>query len=481
MKFVRLITAASLSFSLTACALFTPQAIVPGSSSPQLDAVQWFAPLPHNGSLTDLSQWWAQHGDPLLVNLIESAQAVSPSIASAKTRIEQARATRVIAGAALLPRLDASASGTRSSAQPPVIPTNTSLQAGLQASWELDMFGANRASRNSAQVRYEGAQALWHDARVSVAADIANLYYSLRTCEKVLAISRADAASRAETSRLTALTAEAGFTAPATAALARASAAEASSRVTWQRAQCDLDVKALVALTAIDEPTLRQKLIDAPASLSPDVGISIASVPAHILAQRPDVFNAEHEQVAASLDVGAAEALRYPRLTLSGSVGVSRFSSGGVTTDLSTWSVGPLALTVPLFDGGRSAANLEAVRVRYEEASTQYRSTVRNAVREVEEALVNLYSTGARNTDAATALAGYQASFNGTKRRYQEGLASLIELEDARRTWLAAEIALISLQQERMAAWVSLYRAAGGGWGPERVAPVASALSAAPL
>lgn len=471
MKLVRLITAVSLSFVLTACALYTPQVAVPGSTSPQMNAVQWFAPLPHNGSLTDLSQWWTQHGDPLLVDLIESAQAVSPSIASAKTRIEQARATRVIAGAALLPRLDASASGTRSSAQPPVIPINTSLQAGLQASWELDVFGANRASRNSAQVRYEGAQAAWHDARVSVAADVANLYYSLRTCEKLLAITRADAASRAETSRLTALTAEAGFAALATAALARASAAEASSRVTRQRAQCDLDVKVLVALTAVDEPTLRQKLIDAPVSLSPDVGISIASVPAHTLAQRPDVFNAEREQAAASFDVGGAEALRYPRLTLSGAVGVSRFSSGGVTTDLSTWSVGPLALTVPLFDGGRSAANLEAVRVRYEEASSKYRSTVRNAVREVEEALVNLQSTSARNADAETALAGYQASFNSTKRRYQEGLASLIELEDARRTWLAAEIALVSLRQERMATWVSLYRAAGGGWVPERTIP----------
>jgi NodT family efflux transporter outer membrane factor (OMF) lipoprotein len=479
MKMVRLITAVSLSFWLTACALYTPQAVVPGSTLPQENAAQWIAPLPHNGTLTDLSQWWMQHGDPLLVTLIESAQAVSPSIASAKTRIEQARATRVIAGAALLPRLDASASGSHSSAQPPVIPVNTSLQAGLQPSWELDLFGVNRASRNSAQARYEGAQAAWHDARVSLAADVANLYYSLRACEKVWAVSRADAASRAETSRLTALTAEAGFAAPATAALARASAAEASNRVTRQRAQCDLDVKALVALTAMDEPTLRQKLIDTPASLSPDVGISIASVPARVLAQRPDIFNAEREQVAASFDVGGAEALRYPRLTLSGSVGVSRFSSGGMTTDLNTWSVGPISLTVPLFDGGRSAANLEAVRVRYEEASAKYRSAVRNAVREVEEALVNLQSTGARNADAATALEGYQASFNGTKRRYQEGLASLVELEDARRTWLAAEIALVSLQQERMAAWVSLYRAAGGGWTPGRAAPAASAIPAA--
>jgi multidrug efflux system outer membrane protein len=94
----------------------------------------------------------------------------------------------------------------------------------------------------------------------------------------------------------------------------------------------------------------------------------------------------------------------------------------------------------------------------------KYRGSVRQAVREVEEALVNLQSTGARTDDAQVSLEGYRTAFRATEDRYKNGLASLLELEDARRTRLAAENAVITLQRERSAAWIALYRAAGGGW-----------------
>ena len=137
---------------------------------------------------------------------------------------------------------------------------------------------------------------------------------------------------------------------------------------------------------------------------------------------------------------------------------------GGATSDLQTWSIGPLALTVPLFDGGRRAAQADAAEARYEEAVTLYRARVRQAVREVEEALVNLDSTRSRSDDAQVATQGYRTSFAATEARYRSGLASLVELEDARRTALAAESALVNLQRERVAAWIALYRAVGGGW-----------------
>ena len=119
-----------------------------------------------------------------------------------------------------------------------------------------------------------------------------------------------------------------------------------------------------------------------------------------------------------------------------------------------------------MFDGGRRAADVQAAQARYAEAAALYRARVRQAVREVEEALVNLQSTGARQGDAETAVAGYRAAFTGTEALYKNGLASLPELEDARRTLLAAEISRVSLQQERKAAGVALYRAVGGGWTP---------------
>lgn len=413
--------------------------------------------------LTDLSQWWQQHGDPLLVRLIDAAQAASPTLASATSRIGQARAERVAAGAALLPALDASASARRQSEQPP-LPVNTTVQAGLGASWEIDLFGANRAGRNAAQARLEGAQAGWHEARVSVAAEVANLYYGLRACEKQLSIILADATSRAEIARLSKLSADAGFQAPATAALARASAAEGNARATQQRALCDIDIKALAALTAIPEPELRRSLVATVPTLADSPPIVIDSLPAYTLAQRPDVFAAEREVAAASADLGSAEAQRYPRLTLSGSVGAAKLRTAGLSEDLSTWTVGPLSLTMPLYDGGRRAANVDAARVRYEAAATNFRAKVRQAVREVEEALVNLQSTSARRDDVLTAAKGYRTSFNATESRYRNGLASLVELEESRRTMLAADSVVVTLERERRAAWVALYRAAGGGW-----------------
>ena len=466
MKKLRLIAVICTPLWLAACATPAPPARISVATP-----VEWQAPLPHHGTLSDLSQWWQQQGDPLLVQLIEAAQAVSPSIASAKAHIGQARATRVTAGAALGPSLDASASASRGLTQPP-IPLATIVQAGLQASWEIDLFGGNRAARDAAQARLDGAQARWHDARVAVAAEVANQYFSLRSSQQLLAVAQQDAASRGETSRLTALAAGAGFAAPASAALARASAAEANARATQQRAQCDLEIKALVALTAMAEPDLRLKVAETAVNKAPEAIISIASIPARTLAQRPDVFNAERDVAAASFDAGSALAARYPRLSLSGSIGVLGFRTAAGNADMTTWSIGPLALSLPLFDGGRRAANVDAAQARYEEAAAVYRGKVRQAVREVEEALVNLQSTGARSDDAKVAAEGYLASFTATQARYRSGLASLVELEDARRTQLAAQTALLSLQHERQAAWVALYRAAGGGWDPgQRATP----------
>ncbi len=435
---------------------------------------QWYAPLPHNGTLADLSAWWQQFDDPLLVELIESAQTASPTVASAASRIRQARATRIATGAALLPTLDAVASTSRGNTQPPA-PLATVTQTGLQTAWEIDLFGGNRATADAAQARLEGARAGWHDARVSVAAEAANSYVNLRTCEQQLRVAGNDTKSRAETARLSELSARAGFTAPATSALARASAAEASARATQQRAQCDVEVKTLVALTAMPEPRLRQKLAAAWIEPSQAAALNVASVPAQLLAQRPDVFQAEREVAAASAEVGSAQAQRFPRLSLSGSIAAGSVHTGGVSTDLQTWSIGPLALTLPIFDGGRRSANVDAAQARYDEAALVYAARVRQAVREVEEALVNLESARSRTEDARVAIEGYRASFAATDARYRNGLASLVELEDARRTALAAENAWLSLQRERVAAWIALYRALGGGWvRPDTTATAAS-------
>ena len=464
---------------LSGCAANAPPATVTVAAPPQ-----WYATLPragaasatatpgnslpHNGSLTSLSQWWQQQNDTLLVDMIGAAQIVSPSVITARSNIQQAQAAKTAAAAALLPTIDAVGGLNRGVSAPlnrnTPAPITNSGQLGLQTTWEIDLFGQNEASLNADSERLLGTEALWHEARILVAAEVASQYYGLRACEQLLTVTSADAKSRFETSRLTGLLTQAGFGAPATAALARATAAEGNSRITQQRAECDLSVKALVALTGWSEPDLRQKLLQSPAA-PPQQGITeISSVPAEVLGQRPDVFNAARQLNAVSFEVGSARAQRYPRFSLSGSISGNRLNSRGFTQRFTTWSIGPLALTVPLFDGGAADANVDAAKARYEEAAGKYRGVVRQAVREVEEALVNLQSTADRGGDTLVAAEGYRASFAGTEARYKAGLASLVELEEARRVLLAAQSAVVLLERERRNAWIALYKALGGGW-----------------
>ena len=461
MKYLRW-TLVGTAVWLAACATTPPPTTVPAQA-----AAQWTAPLPHHGQLGALADWWQRLDDPLLVALIAAAQEASPTVATAGARIAQARATAVGVGAALGPTLDASASVSRGLSQPGV-PIASTAQGGLQAAWEIDLFGRNRAAANAAQARQQGAQAQWHDARVAVAAEVASQYVTVRACALLRGLAGEDAKSRQETARLSGLSTRAGFTAPAVDALARASAAEANNRVVQQLAQCDVYMKAMVALTGLPEADIAQKLALAHMPPAQIALFSIASIPAQALAQRPDIFSAERDVAAASFDVGNAQGQRYPRLTLNGSIGGMAYRAGGSSENFGTWSIGPLALSVPLFDGGRRNADVEAAQARYTEAVAVYRAKVRQAVREVEEALVNLRSADDRNADTQVAAQGYQAAFAATQARYRAGLASLPELEDARRTALAADTNAIALQREGLLAWVALYRAVGGGWsGPD--------------
>ncbi len=460
--------AAGLALALSGCASLLPADRSPSAAgtAPAGAAAtppRWQAALPHGGQTTNLRAWWQQFDDPLLVDLIDSAQSSSPSISAARSRFEQARATRTGADSALLPGVTASASAARGKQQLGAA-TGWLLQSGVQASWEFDLFGGNRAAASAAATRLDGAAASWHDARVSVAAEVANTYLQLRTCEAQRAQAEADATSRAETSRLTDLSERAGFQAPSAAALARASAAQGRAVLTAQRAACDTLVKALVALTARPEPDLRTALSARTARLPVPKDIGLAQLPADVLSQRPDVRAAEADWIAAAADVQQTDAARLPRISLAGNLTGQWARTADITARGTTWAIGPVTVTLPIFDAGVRAAQSAAARARLADAQIQLQGRLRQAVREVEEALVQLHSTAARNDDAVIAAQGFEASLRAADARQKGGLASLFELEDARRTAVAANSALIDLQRDRVAAWVALYRAAGGGW-----------------
>lgn len=458
-----------LAAALAGCASID-EPPTPGTDVPV--ATLWHAPLSHEGSLESLTRWWSQFRDPLMLSLIEHGQDASATLAQAMSRIADAQAARVGGKAALLPSLDATVDASRGRAEVGD-PVGKMSSAGLRVSWELDLFGANRAASSAAQAGLEASLAGWHDARVSIAAEIATTYVDLRACEAQVVQAELDAQSRNETSRLTDLMASNGFQSPAEAYLAGASAAEGQVTLAERRARCEYLIKSLVALTARNEAELRHELAAANAYLPKPVQFSIDSVPAQVLIQRPDIYAAARDVVVASAESAQAQALRWPRVTLSGNISRSRISEGGVSTNGTLWNIGPVAVTLPLFDGGVRRANAEAARVRYDVATVIYADRLREAIREVETALVSLDSTAARSDNARRAVDGFERAYRAVAARYQVGSASLFDLEDARRSMVAAQVTLIELQREHVASWIALYRAVGGGWSAQALEEVA--------
>lgn len=466
---------ALLALALTGCAI-GPDYIRPANSANPA----WLAPqpvpptLPHDGKTAALVQWWSQWDDPVLADLIAHAQRENTTIAQAGARIAQSRASYRGIRSALFPTVTGNGSNIRSKGGQGT--QNVSFGAGngatteqhsrtlsLDAAWELDLLGGGRRGREAAARRVDARDADWHDARVSVAAEVATQYVNLRTCEVLLTGYEVDAASRKETARLINLKMDAGFEAPANAQLSNASAAEASARQVQQRADCDLIVKVLAELTALNEPLLRPALEKRRGVVPTPPAFSIKSVPAEVISQRPDLASAEFELAASTSDIGVAIADRFPRLSLTGSIGYADFSGSGFNSQGRTWSYGP-AISLPIFDAGKRAANVDVARARYDEALAAYKGKTLRAVREVEESLVRLDSAARRETDTNLALRGYQNFLTAAEARVKAGAGSLTELEEARRAVVLAQGAAVGVTRDRLNAWIGLYKAVGGGW-----------------
>lgn len=458
---------------LTACAKlgFSKQTPKAATNTAVPAPAKWQATLPHDGDVSNLANWWQQFNDPLLVQLIESAQNVSADVATAKAQIVAAQSAVTSQDATLKPSvsLDANASRSQDSL---LFPPKTNVGVGLNASWELDIWGKNKASKNSEEAQLTGKQALWHDARIIVAAETAKHYVNYRLCENLTTVAKNNAESTAETARLSNLTAKAGFLASASVSQAEAQAADAQNLLKKQQLQCVLLVKSLVALTAMPEPDL-QAALDKNSGLMPKpVGITVDTIPAKTLVQRPDVLNAERNVAAASFEVISTQKARYPSLSLAGNIGWAYDTTSSLfspnrrvkASDGFTWSIGPIAVSMPIFDAGLRRANLNAAKAQYTAAKSIYESVARNAVREVEESLATLHSAAMRLDDVTNSANGFKISLDATQLRYAANLANLFELEEAHRAHLQAQNNVLTLENERVLAWISLYRAIGGGW-----------------
>lgn len=445
-------------------------------TQPMPAAARWQAPQPadslppmaHRGVPANLSRWWERFNDPVLSRFLEKAEQASGSVADAKARIEQARAGLVGADSALLPKLDFSTGASHSSSsfggQPFVW---NQFPFGLQSSWEVDLFGGLARQKEAAVSQLASRNAAWHDARVAVAVEVANAYLEYRYCESQVQIVQADTESRRESARLAEIAGKAGFRAPGDIALANASAAEGNRMLLRQQAQCERAIKGLVALTALEEAEVRKLLTGTPdrtAKLPEPPAFRVDALPARVLLQRPDLAAAERDVAEASARIGVEQAKRFPKLSLSGNITPTLQNMNGAAFFLAeTWSIGP-TLSLPLFDAGKRAADVEAAKARYQAAESVFRSKVRTAVKEVEDALVRLDSAGRRLPEAQTAVSGYRSHFQAVQQLYRVGLGNLLDVETSRRNVLSAEVALKELEQEQVSAWIALYRAAGGSW-----------------
>ena len=455
--------------ALTGCAAVGPNYVAPKLSEADVPA-RWTSrtDVPPKASQAEGAaehslQWWSELSDPALDRLVTEAFKSSPTLEIALAKLRQSRSAYAQSEALTSPSVGSSA-GTQRSSTESSGRTERESWLSMNASWEIDLFGAVRRGKEGALAR-EGVQlATLADVRVSLSADVTDAYLSHRACQSRLALSEQDVVSREATEKLTADSIDAGFTAPYQGIRSTASVAEARTQLAATRAQCERVENLLTRLTGVGRPALMAILAEKPTGLDrlPVPKHFSIAVPREALMQRPDIRAAERGVAAASADIGLAEADRYPRIALNGTLGYTASgTSGSGALSFGTWSFGP-SISLPIFDGGRRKAVVEMAKAKYEEALAEFKTVTRRAIQEVEDALTRYAAAHERAENARTSASKYQQFFEAVEARYREGASNLLELEDARRAMLSAQKTMLGVQQERLQAWVALNRATGG-------------------
>lgn len=424
------------------------------------------------------SEWWQLFGDATLTALQAEAAKSNLDLLGAAARIEESRAQLGLANAARRPQLSADASYARSaiSENSPMAalgaPTNASdnWSLGLQAGWELDLWGHLRYLSESAEARLEVSDYGMAAVKVSVAGDVARTYLLLRGVQAQQTIIEENRQIAENLVRLTESRQRNGIATRYDASAARADLAGIEARQTQLKQQRDALMNALALLLGQPPRELDARLDGV--GLPPMPERLPIGVPSELARQRPDILQAESRLRAAVADIGAAKADFYPRISLTGSIGVQAFDF----SDLGSWdsrrfSVGP-TLYLPIFQGGRLKSNLALSEARHRLAGIAYQQTVLRAWHEVDDALNTYAAELQRHAQLQIALTQNQTALDVAQRAYQQGTADFISVLVARRSLLASQAELTECATASALSVVALYRALGGGWSPElRAAP----------
>lgn len=440
-------------------------------------------------SRPELAQWWTRLNDPLLDALIDEAVAGNLDVATARAKVREARALYRQAAGTAWPSLRASVSGTRSGGPGRMSPGASSttsstassttssttninsgtgnagdlFQAGFDASWELDLFGANRRAQEAAKYGVDAAQWGLSAALLTLIGDVTSSYVQARGYQARLALARDTAASQEETARITRLKFEAGASSGLDAANAAGQAQSTRAAIPAFEAAYAQTVHGLSVLTGQPPEALLDRMEQPEPLPTPTLPVSLG-VPADVLLARPDVRLAERRYAQSTAKVGQAEAARYPSVSLTGSLITSATRPGDLGQRSSIgWAFGP-SLTVPLFNGGRLKAGVEVAQAERDQSFIAWRAAVLNALKDVEGASVALYQENERIAALRASAASYRTAADLARLLYRAGSTSFLDVLTAERSLYLAEDALIQSRVLFTTHYVALNKALGGGW-----------------
>ncbi|MES2474257.1 MAG: efflux transporter outer membrane subunit [Verrucomicrobiota bacterium] len=413
----------------------------------------------------DLSRWWRRFDDPTLNRVISIALESSPDIKTATARVREARANRDAAYSSLFPNLTGGAStrSSRNDTDTNGTVSSNSYSAGLDASWEVDLFGKNRSSVDTAAANLGAAGENLYSVHAALAAEVATVYTNLRTNEARLKVLNDNIRTREETSQLAGWRLKAGEADSLEATQAESSLETARAALPSLQGSIAQGKNALALLAGRAPGGLDSVLASSRGIPVPPSSLAVG-IPADVLRQRPDVRLAGYQVLAAASATRSVEATRYPSLNLSGSLGLDTTTGSKLFDPEGAAASIAAGITSPIFDAGRIKANIEAASAAEEQNVENYRKTVLTALSETEDALIACRRSGERlaTLEKATELA--RDSDEVARQRYEAGEIDFLDVLDSQRTLLNLEDNLLSTRTDRTTAYIRLYQALGGGW-----------------
>jgi multidrug efflux system outer membrane protein len=410
---------------------------------------------------------WRQYfADTQLQQLIAQAFENNRDLRLATARIEQARALYGIQRADQVPTVTAGASGVRSRTPADLSPTGrvftgSQYQAtvGVTA-WEVDLWGRVRDLKDVARQEYLATQQAQRAVKILLVSQVADTYLAACEIQERLTLTQQTILTREESARIARRRYEVGSVSKIDPMQAQTILGQARTELAVLERQREQTRNALVLLVGTPVDASTGTLAASESGLTDGV---VPGLPSEVLVMRPDVLAAEHRLMGATVNIGAARAAFFPRIVLTGDLG---FASSGLDSLFSqssgVWSYGP-SISVPLFDGGRNASNLDLAVARQTIAVAAYEQTVQVAFREVADALAGRQWLTQQVLLQREVLVAQTERSRLAELRYQRGAAPYLEVLDAQRDLFAAEQSLVQARRQLLSAGVGLYAALGGG------------------